>query len=463
MKAMANTWQAHAWALSEFGGADLGHEARTKRAVRFATALVQNPSASIPRVVRDAHQAKGAYRLLSNPKVDHDAILTGHIAQTVERCRGKDAILAIQDTTALSYTAREGLGPVTNRGKARGFLAHTALAVSFDGGDEVLGVLYQRVWARSDEKLTQGESCVARKKRPRESEHWPATQRRIAEHFSQMQGRPRVIAVFDREGDIFEGFEALDEIGHSFIIRAAWNRLLETDGDDKQYSLDAVKQAPVRAHRTVRVPGRAGQAARSAEMEIRAMTAVIRPPRNRGRHGESVSLNIVLALETNRAADADPLCWYLVTREPIETERDVLAVMRGYELRWLIEELHMGIKTGCSAEERQLESLGALENFLAFATVIAWQMLRLRDASRRAEPVPAAQILTATQMRVLRALRPRLKPDCSAAEALRAIATLGGFMGRKSDGNPGWRTLWAGWESLLIAEAGFLIGKRESG
>ena len=122
-------WQASAWALSEFGEAELGHAARTKRAVRVAAALVRDPSASIPRVAENAHQAKGAYRLLSNPEVSHDDILSGHIARTIERCRGRDTVLVLQDTTTLSYTGHpnsSGLGPVNAR-KALGFLAHTGL------------------------------------------------------------------------------------------------------------------------------------------------------------------------------------------------------------------------------------------------------------------------------------------------------------------------------------------------
>src|SRR5687767_2392378 len=102
---MWQTWQATEWAKSEFGQAELGHGARTRRAVRLAQALVQNPSASIPTVTKDPHQAKGAYRLLSNCEVSHDDLLSGHIARTRDRCRGRSAVLVIQDTTALSYTS----------------------------------------------------------------------------------------------------------------------------------------------------------------------------------------------------------------------------------------------------------------------------------------------------------------------------------------------------------------------
>jgi len=403
--------------------------------------------------------------LLSNPKVEHDDILSGHIDRTVERCLGRSAVLVVQDTTTLSYTqhrAARGLGPVNDSEGARGYLAHTALAVSVDS-HEVLGVLDQHVWVRAVRKVTQDESCVARKKRRRESEHWAAAQRRVGKLFEGQAKRPRVIATFDREGDIFEAFEALDELGHSFVIRATRNRLVDSDGEDREYSLDAVERAPIIAHYTIDVPARPGRATRVAQMEVRATSLAIRPPRNRGRHGESIRLNLVAAIERQAPEGVEPLVWYLVTQEPIATEADVLAVVRAYEARWIIEELHMGMKTGCSTEERQLGTVHALQNFLAFATVVAWQMLCLRDAARRLEPVRADQVLTPLQVTVLCGLRPRLTADCLAAEALRAIAMMGGFMGRKGDGNPGWRTLWAGFEKLLMAEKGFLVAQGRFG
>ncbi len=167
------------------------------------------------------------------------------------------------------------------------------------------------------------------------------------------------------------------------------------------------------------LPARPGRAARVAQLEIRATSLAICPPRNRGRLGDSVQLNVVAAIENQPPEGVEALVWYLLTREPI-----ALAVVRGYEARWLIEELHMGMKTGCATEQRQLETAHALQNFLAFATVVAWQMLCLRDVARRPEPVRADRVLTPLQLTVLCGLRPRLKPDCLAAEALRAVAVL---------------------------------------
>lgn len=150
-----------------------------------------------------------------------------------------------------------------------------------------------------------------------------------------------------------------------------------------------------------------------------------------------------------------PLSWCLLTGEPIETLEDCLEVVRAYEGRWLVEELHMGFKSGCGTETRRLQADRRIINFLALATVVAFGMLSLRDAARRPEPPPASEYLSEVQLVLLDEMCPELSPAPNAYEALRAMAGLGGFIGRKSDGEPGWRTLWRGWEQLLQAELGF--------
>ena len=38
-----------------------------------------------------------------------------------------------------------------------------------------------------------------------------------------------------------------------------------------------------------------------------------------------------------------------------------------------------------------------------------------------------------------------------------AIAKLGGYIGRRSDGPPGWQTIWRGWQRLLLLVEGFRL------
>ena len=40
------------------------------------------------------------------------------------------------------------------------------------------------------------------------------------------------------------------------------------------------------------------------------------------------------------------------------------------------------------------------------------------------------------------------------------MAKLGGFLGRKGDGNPGWITIWRGWEKLSNLVRGISLARR---
>ena len=468
-----DAWDAKTWSMTEHGEADLGHKARTKRLVKVSSDLMQQPSESLPTAIANVAQAKAAYRFLSNPEVQPRGILSGHVRATARRCMEERAVLVLQDTTTLKFHSRWaafGLGPVSEGRDTRGFLAHTSLTVS-RATHEVLGVLDQHTWVRSQKKKARTETGQERKRRTRESEHWSDNQRQVAAVLSEMaqasqSAPPHVIAVFDREGDIFEAMETLDALGHSFVIRAERNRLLETQDGSKRYSLDEVRKAPVVARKCVEVKAHAGkpaharQPARVAVLEVRATTVTVRPPCNRKRSGESLLINVVLAEEQDAPPGTKSLCWYLITREPVATPEQALQVVTDYEARWIIEEFHMGLKTGCACEDRQMETAHALQNFLALATPMACQLLRLRDQSRRDVPVEQCNILTPTHMTVLRRLRPRMMPKVKTARQLmRVVANFGGFLNRNADPDPGWRTLWRGFERLQLAVEGYKLHK----
>jgi len=465
------SWEASTWAVGEFGRSELGHAARTKRLVQVAAGLIRSPAVSIPKTITDPAQAKAAYRFMSNPKVTVEGILSGHVRATARRSLRHLVVLVAQDTTTLTFKHRAetpGLGPVNDIASTQGLLAHSSLAIARDS-HEVLGVLHQHTWTRSKDKKPAKETAAERKKRERESEHWGDNQQHVAEAIAQaaMEDKlpaPRIIAVFDREGDIFEAMEKLDALGHSFVIRAQHNRLLDTDAEGKHYSLDEVRAAPVLAHKTVNIRAYAGRPARVATLEVRAMAASFKPPRNRGRKGDSLSVNIVLAQEVNPPAGVNPLCWYLVTREPISTEAEVLDVVRDYEARWTIEEFHMGLKTGCGCEHRQMETAHALKNFVAIATPMACALLQLRDAARRDTPIDQCTMLSSTEMAVVRGLRPRAMAKVTTARQLmRVVANFGGFLNRNTDPDPGWRTLWRGFEEIKLAATGYQLHAQTCG
>jgi hypothetical protein len=125
-----------------------------------------------------------------------------------------------------------------------------------------------------------------------------------------------------------------------------------------------------------------------------------------------------------------------------------LEVIEYYEKRWMIEEYHKCLKTGCAMEARQLERADGLEALLGFLSIIAVRLLQLREASRQ-EPDALARHLIAPELLTTVQSYLKLPPgDLTMREFWRAVARLGGFLGRKSDGNPGWQTIWRGWQKL---------------
>jgi hypothetical protein len=456
------TQERRGWAQRSFEGAELGHGARTKRAVKIAAALAAAPSASIPEVCGGS-EAKRAYEFLSNEKVTHSALLSGPVKETLRACAEEPSILLVQDTTAPSFggrARRKGLGPINDSPSAQGMLVHTCLALAEDG--RVLGVLDQEVWSRPATKRPRRETPAQRRKRPRESERWGRMARTTHERLVGQGAVAKVIHVADREGDIFELFEELEGLKDSFVLRATYDRRT-TGGDDeaRTYSLSEAEGAPALVCKQVHVPARGGKPSRIARLAIRGARVEVLPPKNRGRQGSPVWMNVVIVEELDPPSAKDALRWNLLTREPIETGEDLLRIADIYARRWTIEDFHMGLKTGCALEERQLESFGALANFLVLASAIAVRALQLRDAARAPEPKPASDVLTPIQLKLLRRANPKLPEQCTAQQALRAVAVLGGFFDTSKKARPGWRTLYGGMQRLLEREAGYLDALEE--
>lgn len=438
---------------SEFEGVELGDSRLSKRCQQLALKIAGNPSASLPKALVDWAETKAAYRFLSNDKVTRDSLLEPHIEQTVDRIAGQPLILAIQDTTTLELTRLDpidGLGFTGTSLRTRGMLVHTTLAVGAESR-EVLGVLNQETWIRPTANH-RGETQKERMTRPRESECWARGVAGVA----RLGLEAKVLAVFDREGDVFEALEALDRSGQDFVIRACRNRKISNEAG---YVFDAIQQAPALGKYEVEVPPRAGRSGRTASLAVRSASMTMLPPKIRQRKGEAfgVGVGVVQAIETNPPAGVEALNWILLTRQPIGALDDCIRVLKFYACRWKIEEFHMALKTGCRIEERQLQTRAGFEALLGIFSVISVMLLRLRDEARQEDPRLASEILNAVQMKILSSKVRRFPSNPTARDALRAIAMMGGFLGRKGDGEPGWRTLWSGMCELMLMEKGYLL------
>ena len=66
--------QAAAWAITEFGHAELGDDRRTERLLMIATAFAQQPTAPIPQACGPGPATQGAYRFFENEAIDSESI-----------------------------------------------------------------------------------------------------------------------------------------------------------------------------------------------------------------------------------------------------------------------------------------------------------------------------------------------------------------------------------------------------
>jgi hypothetical protein len=452
----------------EFEGAELGDRRRTQRLLAVVGELVRDPSLSFPKALSDDAGLEGTYRLLNNPGVLASQILAPHQRATMERCGGLDTVIVAHDTTTFGFegeSTRSGLGPISNGTARQGFFAHVSLAVTTDAERLPLGVLAANTWARSGKKPKM--RAEKRSLEPdRESKRWfeqvQEVEERIVPHL-------RAIHVMDREGDAYETLSQLHAGGLGFVVRSAHDRRLLGAQPLLSNVLESLEH---RCEREVPLTRRVGSKmprgrvihpprhTRVARLAFSASEVELERPRYADKsHAESISLNVVHVVELDAPPGEKPVEWTLFTSEPVRTAADILRVVDIYRARWTIEEFFKALKTGCSFEERQLESLHALRNALAIFLPIAWRLLLLRSLSRQDVDAPADLALTPTQLEVLRAVAKRpLEPHATAKQALLAIAALGGHI--KNNGPPGWQVLARGYHHLLLLEIGWIAREK---
>ena len=80
----------------------------------------------------------------------------------------------------------------------------------------------------------------------------------------------------------------------------------------------------------------------------------------------------------------------------------------------------------------------------------AVRLLQLKSLAPTSPDTPAQRVVPRVWLEMLKAARKRV-PNIDAmtiGQFYREVAKLGGFLGRKHDGEPGWITIWRGWEKL---------------
>ena len=178
-------------------------------ATAFARGGAGDAGGTLTSVMRDRHQAKAAYRLLDRPEVTHETVIGGHCREVLDATASPGDYLLIEDTTAIAYPGlkqAQGLGPI-GESYTRGLWAHQTLVVKVDWRQDrarLLGLLGQKVWARSTSSSSSRSKHAYGSRQARESQRWMAT---LQQAGGAMHGTTWTY-VADRESDIYELFQS---------------------------------------------------------------------------------------------------------------------------------------------------------------------------------------------------------------------------------------------------------------
>jgi hypothetical protein len=439
-----------AWAYTQFATAKLGDRRRTQRLVTLATQVAGDPSSSLPKQTQNWSDLKAAYRLLDRPEATFQVIAAPQWQLTIDQAQ-RGRFLILDDTTELDFGPTRqatGLGPVGS-GVGRGFMIHSGLMV--DTHDEwIVGLAGQVLFHRRP--APKGETRAQRRARDRESAVWG----QLIEQIGPPPAAAQWIHVMDRGADDFEVQCRAQRIGADWVSRVKTRQRRVRDQAGQEGPLSGVlAHAAAAGGYTLMLRARPQQPARRARIEVSFAPVTVLVPRQPAASLKALAPQpraqwVIWAHEVNPPAGLkEPIDWVLLTSLPVRTLEEAMEVISYYEKRWLIEEWHKALKTGCQVERRQLQTSEGLEALTGLLSVVAVRLLQLKEVGRRQPERAATELIPAPYVELVRRARGRVRPgEWTVRDFFRGVAGLGGVLGRKSDGEPGWITIWRGWEVL---------------
>ncbi len=450
---MFQMFEIEEWAETNFGDSDFGDKRLSDRLETTVKKMSARPEGAIPQQMGNWNDTKACYNFLNNRKVTHKRLQNTHRERVKEEA-SSETVLFIQDTSEADYTnleATEGLGFIGNH-KNKGLLFHSCLAVKPDEKNpEVLGLAYQHVWARPHPSLNKNETRAERNKRSKESDLWLKSLKAI--------GKPPAgstwISVGDRANDIFEFFMGAKELGWGSLVRANQDRCIEVDGQETSL-MSHMRSLRRMGTKVINIKNGNETTARKIKLKVSWGQVKILPPARLKKTAESLTISVIRCWN-----DEEGIEWILYSSILVKTFREAIEKIEWYSNRWIIEEYHKCLKTGCRIESSQLETARSLKALLGILGIIGILMLQLRNIAREDSDRPARKVVDKKALDLIRK-RFDLPLGINIRVFWHSVARLGGFIGRKSDGEPGWQTLWKGWMILLdmmwaLENAGYIL------
>ena len=439
------------WAEQEFGETELNDERLNRRLLTLARDFYERPQANLPQACQSRAKTRAAYRFFDHPKAMMDKLLQSHYEATLKRITEEKIVLVVQDTTTVNYSAHpltEGLGPISPKSQGVvGLVLHDSMAFNLAGTP--LGLLDVQCWTRDPKQFGKRQFRHELSIEHKESQKWLKSFHKLGEAQKRCP-KTTLISVADREADIYELFHLAlkNGSGAQLLVRAEHNRLL-ADGHGRLW--EHMARQPVAGTAVISVPRQGKRVPREARLEVRFGRVKLTPPSRKLEFNE-LDISAIVAQEIDCPPGIEPLEWMLLTTVAVENFDEAVEKLSWYAKRWGIEVYHRTLKSGCKIEERQLGSADRLEACLAIDMVVAWRIFHLAKLGRETPDVPCSVFFEEAEWKALYCFvrqdpKPPDQPP-TLREAVRMVASLGGFLGRRSDGEPGTKSLWLGIQRL---------------
>lgn len=448
--------QAHQrqWAEENFGNCELGDTRRTARLVETAVLIYGNPTASIAALNGQWKDSKAAYRVFANKNVTFEAVVDTHCTNTKLAICGKHSLILCDTSEVIFGKNREidGAGDL-GRGGGPGFLLHPGLAVDAET-QEIQGIAGAIV--RHRQRVPKKETASQRKKRPRESAIWGD----LVDQIGAPRDNARYTTICDRGADSYEILCHMQSNWHDYVVRVCQRqRNVATLESEKIKLLQYMEQQEIVGTYEFSLRSRKSNKgkktkARTAKMEVCIGKVTLSAPVHKSQYEkecgiEKIETYVVWTREVDCPKGEKPLDWMLYTSHEVTTFEEALQIIEWYEQRWLIEEFFKALKTGCRMEKRQLHSADGLEALCGVLCVTACRLLQMKREALANPDRPAEEIVPPLLVAMLQVAMGSQKRHVETAYGFyHTLARLGGFLGRRSDGNPGWQTIWQGWDKL---------------
>ncbi|MEZ4942437.1 MAG: IS4 family transposase [Saprospiraceae bacterium] len=441
--------KTQSWVEQEFDSTKLPDERYRANLYKMVTRLSERPEASFSSACGELVR-KAAWRLFSSSELD---LSGGHEAATLSRCKAEQVILVVEDTTDLNYwnhKQTEGLGLLGGQKTVLGLCVHSALALN-EAGDP-LGLVGEHIWPPKTDKEKRkapGKFDITEK----ESNKWLLALGWIDRMFKDFSGT--VIAIGDREADIYEHFTASRGHNVQLLVRIRdVRRKVEFEGQSCNVK-ELATNMPLYGYLEVTIRRQKDREERLAKLAVRYGPVTCLVPQKK--KGEPVAMWVIHVKEVGVKDGITPIEWYLFTTLPVTSLADAIRIIEYYSKRWTIERFHYVLKQGLRIERLQFDNYKRLTNAIQLYLIIGWYLLRLAYVAKVSPDKSASEYFDELDIKLVEQFANK-KVD-TVKQYIIALSSIAGFVPSKKQPLPGEKLLWQSIRTLVAMRAGFLMAQ----